>query len=374
MPNRFEVDSDPGPARATRQARADPDGEHRTAALPVRKRRRRKALAAVLVLLLLASGAVGAYLYSLAQIYDTQTIKIENAFPPDALRVAPPSAPPGAERPMNILLMGSDSRDKSQGASTKAAAGEASNQRSDTLMLLHIPSDRRHVYSVSLMRDLWVDIPDHGKAKINAALAFGGVPLMVRTVEDLLQQRIDHVVSIDFEGFKGLTDALGGVDVDVKVPFTADRDRNYVFTQGKNTLNGAQALAFVRERYAFADGDYQRVRNQQTFLRAVIAKTFNGGTLGNPVTLHNVLTAVSPYLSVAPGLDSVEVARLAFSLRNVRGEDALFFTLPTAGVGTSADGQSIVLPDVGAIEEIKAALTADKLGEYAAAKNFGNGN
>ncbi len=373
MPNRFEVDSDPGPARATRQALADRP-EHPGPA-PSRKRRRRKVLAAVLVLLLLGSGAVGAYLYSLAQIYDTQTIKIENAFPPDSLRVAPPAVPAGAERPMNILLMGSDSRDKSQGgASAKAAAGEASNQRSDTLMLLHVPSDRSQVYSISLMRDLWVDIPDHGKAKINAALAFGGVPLMVRTVEDLLQQRIDHVVSIDFEGFKGLTDALGGVEVDVKVPFTADRDRNYVFTAGKNTLNGAQALAFVRERYAFADGDYQRVRNQQTFLRAVIAKTFNGGTLGNPVTLHNVLSAVSPYLSVAPGLDSVEVARLAFSLRNVRGEDAIFFTLPTAGVGTSADGQSIVVPDLGAIEEIKAALTADKLRDYAAAKKFGNGN
>ncbi|QDY91756.1 LytR family transcriptional regulator [Arthrobacter sp. UKPF54-2] len=339
-----------------------------------RKRRRGAFLAAILSALLLGSGAVGAYLHSLAQIYDTQTIKIENAFPPDALRVAPPTVRAGAERPMNILLMGSDSRDKSEGgASAKAAAGEASNQRSDTLMLLHIPSDRSHVYSVSLMRDLWVDIPDYGKAKINAALAFGGVPLMVRTVEELLQQRIDHVVSIDFEGFKGLTDALGGVDVDVKVPFAADRSRKYVFTEGKNTLNGAQALAFVRERYAFADGDYQRVRNQQTFLRAVIAKTFNGGTLGNPVTLHNVLSAVSPYLSVAPGLDSVEVARLAFSLRGVRGEDAVFFTLPTAGIGTSADGQSIVLPDVAAIEEIKAALTADKLGEYTDAKNFGNG-
>ena len=369
MSNRFEVDSEPGPVRAGRAAGA-------RGQTPPRKRHRRRTLLAVLLaLLLLASGAVGAYLYSLAQIYDTQTIKIDDAFPPDALRVAPPAAPAGADRPMNILLMGSDSRDKSQGGDAeKATAGQASNQRSDTLMLLHIPSNRSQVYSVSLMRDLWVDIPDHGNAKINAALALGGVPLMVRTVESLLQQRIDHVVSLDFEGFKGLTDALGGVDVDVKVPFTADRDRQYVFKEGINTLNGAQALAFVRERYAFPDGDFQRVRNQQTFLRAVIAKTFDGGTLGNPVTLHKVLSAVSPYLSVAPGLDSVELGRLAFSLRGVRGEDAVFFTLPTAGVGTSADGQSIVLPDAGAIEEIKAALTADKLDEYTAAKNFGNDN
>ena len=369
MSNRFELDSDTGPVRGTREALPDPAGT------PARRKgRRRMLLVLILVLVLLVPGAAATYLYSLAQIYDTQTVKIEDAFPPDDLRVAPPTVPAGADSPMNILLMGSDSRDKSEGGpSAKAAAGQASNQRSDTLMLLHIPSDRSHVYSVSLMRDLWVDIPDHGKAKINAALALGGVPLMVRTVESLLQQRIDHVASIDFAGFKGLTDALGGVEVDVKVPFTADRDRNYVFKAGKNMLNGAQALAFVRERYAFADGDYQRVRNQQTFLRAVIAKTLDGGTLGNPITLRNLLTAISPYLSVAPGLDSVEVGRLAFSLRNLHSEDAVFFTLPTAGVGTSADGQSIVLPDQRAIEEIRTALTEDKLGDYAAAKNLGNG-
>jgi hypothetical protein len=83
---------------------------------------------------------------------------------------------------------------------------------------------------------------------------------------------------------------------------------------------------------------------------------------------------MSPYLSVAPGLDSVEAGRLAFSLRDVQSQNTVAFTLPTAGIGTSADGQSVVLPDWGAIEEIKAALSGDTLGDYAAAKSLGNGN
>ncbi|MEC5179305.1 LCP family protein [Arthrobacter sp. CG_A4] len=373
MSNRFEVDREPAPEHGTAQAPAQLD----TGAEPRRRTRsRRVLLVAVLIMVLLVPGSMGAYLFSLATIYDTQTTKIEEAFPPEAARVQSPATPAGVPKPMNILVMGSDSRDKAERkASAKAAAGASSDQRADTLMLLHIPSDRDHIYSISLMRDLWVDIPGRGEAKINAALAFGGVPLMVQTVESLLQQRIDHVVSLDFAGFKGLTDALGGVEVDVKVPFSSVRgDKTYVFNKGLNTLNGAQGLAFVRERYAFPDGDYQRVRNQQSYLRAIMAKTFDGGTLGNPVTLARVLRAVSPFLSVAPGLDSIEVGRLAFSLRDLRSRDTIFFTLPTAGVGRSADGQSIVLPDVGAIEEIKAALTEDRLGGYVAARKLGRGN
>ncbi|MCB5272627.1 Transcriptional regulator LytR [Arthrobacter sp. SO5] len=373
MSNRFEVDREPAAEHGTAKAPAQLD----TGVTPRRKARTRRALmVCLLVMILLVPGSVGAYFFSLANIYDSQTTKIEDAFPAEARRVQAPPTPAGKPAPMNILVLGSDSRDKAEGsASAKAAAGSASNQRADTLMLLHIPSDREHIYSVSLMRDLWVDIPDRGQAKINAALAFGGVPLMVQTVESLLQQRIDHVVSLDFAGFKGLTDALGGVEVDIKVPFTTVRGgKTYDFRPGLNTLNGAQGLAFVRERYAFPDGDYQRVRNQQTYLRAVLAKTFDGGTLGNPITLAKVLSAVSPYLSVAPKLDSTEVGRLAFSLRDIRSRDTVFFTLPTAGVGRSADGQSIVLPDTGAIEELKAAFTADKLADFVAAKNLGKGN
>lgn len=81
-------------------------------------------------------------------------------------------------------------------------------------MLAHVPADRQHVYLMSIMRDSWVEVPGHGRAKINAAYSWGGVALTTETVEQLLDIRIDHVAEIDFAGFEDMTDALGGVTVD----------------------------------------------------------------------------------------------------------------------------------------------------------------
>ncbi|MDD1476644.1 LCP family protein [Arthrobacter sp. H16F315] len=372
MSNHGEVDRKESSGNGTPPGAARRDRAARTAH---GKRGRRILLGVLLALVLAVPGSMGAYVFSMAQIFASQTREIKNAFPAEAVRVRAQAVPAGSAKPINILVMGSDSRDASGGAAAEAAAGAPSNQRSDTLMLVHIPADRAHIYSISIMRDLWTTIPGHGEAKINAALAFGGVPLVVQTVESLLQQRIDQVVRIDFEGFQGLVDAIGGVTVDVKVPFTGTRAKSeYVFNAGPNTLDGARALAFVRERYAFADGDYQRVRNQQLLLAAVIGKTLDAGTVQRPLTLEHALSAVAPFVSVAPALDLVEAGRLAVSLRDVHRQDIAMFTLPTAGTGTSADGQSIVLPDPSAIEEIKAALSNDRLGDYVAAQGLGAGN
>ncbi|WP_247042219.1 LCP family protein [Arthrobacter rhizosphaerae] len=363
--------------------------------------RRRRALLYTLAALILVLTASGTYVYNLGRIYDSKTTKIEDVFPDESLR-PPPRAVPGTApqgtrpndpdspsstnpagpgisnlaspirtgAPVNILLLGSDSRNE---VLETASSGSASNQRADTIMLLHIPADRSTVYSISLMRDLWVRIPGNGSAKINAALAFGGVPLMVRTIEDLLQQRIDHVAMIDFAGFKELTDGLGGVEVTIDKPFTSYHD-HFEFSAGKNKLNGERALAFVRERYAYSDGDYQRVRNQQAFLRAVVGKALSAGTLGNPMLVHNLLDVTAPYISVDAGLDAATVGSLALSLRDIRKDDVVFFTLPTSGTGRSGDGQSIVVPDLSAIRAMAAALGNDSLGDYVAEKGLGDGN
>lgn len=328
------------------------------------KRKGRMVLAVVAALVVLVTVVAAGYLFNLGRTFDAGTTKIEQAFPEESTR---PEKTPGA---MNILVMGSDSR----GATGEdAEEGLATNQRADTLMLMHIPADRQNIYTMSLMRDLWVTIPGQGEAKINAALALGGTPLMVQTVESIFNQRIDHVAMIDFEGFKGLTDALGGVTVDVKVPFKASRmDRQ--FTAGENTLNGEEALAFVRERYAFSDGDYQRVRNQQAFLKAIMAKSVNRQTLTNPVTINNMVSTVSPFISVDESLDSATVAGLALELKDVRPADTVMFTLPTRGIGTSSDGQSIVLTDPEAIQGISEALAAGTLGDYVTANSLMKGN
>lgn len=202
--------------------------------------------------LLAAALVATGYLFHLGHVFDSSTKKIEVAFPEESTRPEAPepaagTAAPTAMSTKTFLLMGSDTRGAIE---ADALNGAATNQRSDTLMLLHIPADRSSNYTISIMRDLWVDIPRHGKAKINATLAYGGVPLMVETVESLLHQRIDHVAIVDFEGFKGLTDALGTVEVQSTVAFTSGHDSAYTYVTGPNLLNGDKALAFVRERHA----------------------------------------------------------------------------------------------------------------------------
>jgi anionic cell wall polymer biosynthesis LytR-Cps2A-Psr (LCP) family protein len=171
---------------------------------------------------------------------------------------------------------------------------------------------------------------------------------------------------IDFEGFRGITEALGGVDVNNPVEFTASFDTHQHFPAGINKLEGQRALEFVRERYSFADGDFHRVANQQLFLRSTLAKLLSARTLTNPVTLYKLVNTASKYITVDKGLNATALASLVYSLRNVRMQDAVFFTLPTAGFGTSTDGQSIILPDYGATAAVGAALGKDRVGQYAA--------
>jgi len=307
----------------------------------------------------------GLYVYNLAQTFNSGTTKIEAAFPDETTR--PTKNVTGA---MNILVMGKDkNRDKSQETEDPAVT----DQRADTLMLLHVPADRKNVFAISIMRDTWVNIPGHGEAKINAAISSGGVPLPIQTIESIFQQRIDHVAMVDFEGFKGLTDALGGVEVNIKTGFTPSVLKGKVtFQAGKNLLDGEKALAFVRERKSFPDSDYSRVKNQQLFLKAVISKTISKETLTNPVTVNKMVDAISPYISVDKDFDAATIGGLALQFKDLREKDTVMFTLPNLGVGTSTDGQSIVLADNAAISEIATAIGQDKLAAYVTAKGLGS--
>lgn len=288
---------------------------------------------------------------------------------PTAAAPAPPTIPELPATPMNILVIGSDSRANARDQNNQTVTtGQSSDQRSDCLMLIHVPADRHKVYGISIMRDNWVDIPGYGASKINASLEVGGIPLVVRTVETLLGTHIDHTAMLDFEGFKVLTDGLGGIDVNVTLPFTASFDTHHTFVAGINHLDGEAALEFVRERYSFVDGDYQRVRDQQTFLRALLAKLSGG--VQTPAGVLGLVQFAANYLTVDQGYDPAAVAILAYGLRTVDPKASVFFTLPTAGTGTSPDGQSIVLPDYPGIGEVAAALRDDTLPEYVAAHGY----
>ncbi|MCU1567149.1 MAG: hypothetical protein JWQ56_2086 [Pseudarthrobacter sp.] len=325
---------------------------------PKAKQRRvaRNVLLGALALFLAVAVGAGAFVFNLANTFNSKSQKIEQVFPDDSAR--PEKTKASGPAATNILLLGSDSRAASVDT---AGAGTASDQRTDTMMWLHIPSDRKNIYMMSIMRDTWVDIPGHGQAKMNAAMALGGIPLVVQTLEGMFDTRLDHVAVVDFEGFKAMTDALGGVQVNVPVAFST---KQFSFPAGKQELSGEQALAFVRERKAFSDGDYQRVKNQQVFLKGLMSRFLTTETLTNPVTISNLVDKVSPYISVDQSLDAGTAAGLGVELRSVRASNVASFTLPTLGIGTSSDGQSIVVRDDNAISGIGEALKNDTLGKY----------
>lgn len=334
---------------------APPGGDRSARKQGERKKRRRRrvwiAVFACLVVVVLPLALVGGYLGWIGSSFDDNVGRIAEAFPPAEGR---PAGVPGAT---NILLIGSDSRTGLGDALSGAATGD----RSDTLMLVNIPADRSGVSIISLMRDSWVPIPGHGEAKLNAAFSWGGAPLVVQTVEGLLGARIDHVMVVDFGGFGSLATALGGVEVWSAHAFTTKNMPGYSFTEGLNRVEGSAALAFVRERYAFADADFQRVRNQQAFIRGALNGFISAGTLLNPMRTQDAVTTLARHLVVDSGLTAAAAGRLAFELRGLKPEGILTFTLPTAGTGTSPDGQSIVRLDETRMSVLKNALTHDDL-------------
>ncbi|MFJ2977587.1 LCP family protein [Curtobacterium sp. NPDC087082] len=325
-----------------------------------RKRRRRRRKRPFLVAVLGTAGSLVAVATVLAVVAGLFIAGLVRSFDADVLADPFPTGarPAPTEGAQNILLIGSDSRQGADPDGDRAAGG-----RSDTLMLAHVPADKRAVYLMSIMRDSWVEVPGHGTAKINAAYSWGGVPLTVQTVERLLDVRIDHVAEIDFAGFSGMTDALGGVTVQSRTAFSA---RGHEFTAGANHLDGDAALAFVRERYAFADADHTRVRNQQAFMRGIVDGLLSRDTLTNPGRVQDFVRATSEYLSVDAGLTVGTMVDLGWSLRDVRPSDLRTFTMPTAGGGTSADGQSYVAVNTIAVQSLSQALRSNDVAGWLA--------
>jgi LCP family protein required for cell wall assembly len=337
-------------------------------ATPARSKRRgwRVGLIAIGALVLLVAGGAGIFAWSLSSTFDNQTTKLPDVFPAEESG-RPATLEGDAAKSQNILLLGSDTRGANDGS-----IADLTGQRSDTIMVVHVPADRENIYVMSILRDSWLEIPGEGEAKINAALSLGGVPLAVQTIEGLLGARIDHVAIVDFAGFKGVTNALGGVDIDNPIAFDSSHLKGHYFPEGPQRVNGTEALAFVRERYAFADGDFQRARNQQVFVKAVLGKALSADTLTNPGKISALIGAVAPFLAVDDGLNAAYAAGLGVELRDVRVGDVTFFTLPTTGTGTSPDGQSIVVIDQERLAAVQQAFQTDSLDAYQAEAQAGD--
>ncbi len=270
------------------------------------------------------------------------------------------------EGTQNILLLGSDSRDGGD-YDPKAAPGvkkprSRGGERADTIMVLHIPETHDKAYLISIPRDTYVFVPEYKgkgghKAKINAAFAWGGIPLTVMTVERFTGVKMDHVIEIDFNGFKAMTDAVGGVDVTVAKTVYDPRSKR-TFKKGVVHLDGNAALDYVRQRYNLPRGDFDRVQRQQLFLRALLKKATDSGTVTNPVKLKAFLDTSTKALTVDEGFS---LSSFAFEFRSIRSSDLSFVTSPHLG-SQNIDGQSVVVAD-----KPKASALWDAVGKDAVA-------
>jgi LCP family protein required for cell wall assembly len=318
-----------------------------------RRRARRIALIVVIVLAVLGGGAgVAGYLY--LHHVDSKVKRVQ-AFAdiPDDLR---PRKDPVAQDAVNYLILGSDTRDPNN----------TTGSRSDTIILMHVNKDHSAAQLVSIPRDSWVHVPKspngqygNTNAKINAAYAWGGLPLTVETVEEFTGVRIDHVVMVDFSGFKEIIDALGGVEITVDQAFTSTHSLNpngiRHFNAGPQVMDGAAALDYSRERFAFADGDFARIRHQQQMIKAVLDKAASGDLLVNPARLNSFLNATAKAVSVDSTLDIIGTAN---DLRHLRSGNLSFYTSPSKGTGTEG-GQSVVYPDLTADKAVYDAIRQD---------------
>jgi LCP family protein required for cell wall assembly len=224
--------------------------------------------------------------------------------------------PVGSGQPMNILLVGSDSRT----GLTRRQLGriqtvKVPGRRTDTIMVLHVSPRRDKAVMVSLPRDLRTTV-DGRTSKINAAFAVGGPGLLVRTVEQTTGLPINHYAEIDFAGFLKVVDALGGITLCNRSGHRLDDPyANLHMGPGCKDMRGIQALAFVRARHV--DSDFGRIGRQQEFMRAVVAKLESRGSLVNLPKLMGIADVATDHIRTDQALSTPTAIGLARRLRKL---------------------------------------------------------
>ena len=269
---------------------------------------------------------------------------------------------------LNYLLVGSDTRaglTKEQSkllrvGTTKSAAGA----RSDTMLLVHISKARDKATIISIPRDSLVVIPEHqsslykdrtvsaANGKINAAFAWGGAPLLIQTIENETGVRIDHYIEIGFAGFAEVVDSLGGIEVCSKRDIN-DPKSHLVMSAGVHTLDGVEALKYVRTRDFDGMGDLGRMQRQQQFMSAVLRKVTSTGVLLNPVKLLNVFNAAIATVKTDSELNTSDLLTLAKQLKNLSASKVRTLTIPlgnanarVSGLGSVVTWDKVLAPDL----------------------------
>lgn len=331
--------------------------------------KKHKAATVLLVLLaLLFAGVAGGALWVRAQL--SAIGSLGDPFAGLSNR-APYSQTTAEQEPVTFLVLGSDSRIES----TDPSQWEVGAQRTDTIMLVQVAGDRKNVNVMSIPRDSWVPIPANqvigheSYAKINAAYSWGGPTLLIQTVENVTGIHIDHFAIANFESFKALTDQLGGVEITLTQPLdlTGAQDAansSNVLEPGTHRLTGEQALIYARERYTLPNGDFDRIKRQQNWMRAIMQEAISRDTLTNPVKLAGLIGTIKSTVATDEAFTASAMTDLARSLSDVRTNDVNFFQAPTNGTGTSDDGQSIVVVDSAGLAAVSEAYKTDTVTQY----------
>ncbi len=255
---------------------------------------------------------------------------------------------PAGDRPADqdgttYLVVGSDSRaDLSKAERERLGTGGAAGQRTDTIMLLHVGDGPNLLMSIP--RDSWVDIPGHGRGKINGttnpdAYEGGGPKLLVETIESNTGIRIDNFVEIGFGGFVDVVDAVGGIEI---CPTQAMKDKlaNLDIDKGCQEADGVTALGYARSRKTDPRfGDITRAKHQREVVSAVGSEAISPWTFVNPVRYWRLNMAAARTLNVSEGTGPIDLARFAWAMTRVNGDDGLTCGVPIANLSVDWDEQ-----------------------------------
>lgn len=316
-----EPEPEPGPGAAPEPGRTRS-----------RASRIRRGLAWTAAVLVLGSAGAGWWVYSHLE-GNIDSVDLDRAIGTDN---RPPKV---VEKAQNVLVLGSDSR---AGANGELDHGNVSGARSDTAMLVHIPEGRSRATAVSIPRDTLITrpeckdqdgktVPGANRVMFNSVYSVAGPACVVKTVEQLSGIRVDHFVEVDFAGFKGLVDALGGVTVTLDQPMTGAKG-GLKLDAGTHRLNGTDSLKFVRTRYGYGDGsDLGRIGLQQQFMLALLAEIKKQDALGNPARLYKLADAGTKSLTTDSDLASLTaLADFAQSMKGVDPSTMETIMLPVA--------------------------------------------
>jgi LCP family protein required for cell wall assembly len=254
----------------------------------------------------------------------------------------------------NWLIAGSDSRGglTTEQENQLALGHDVSGSRSDTIMLLHIPSNGTRPTLVSIPRDSYVPIPGNGYNKINAAYSIGGPKLLIETVQNVTGLHIDHYMGIGFGGLVSVVNDVGGVRMCLPGPMK-DPKAGLNLKAGCQTLNGDQALGFVRTR-EFELGDLQREEDQRALLKSLLSKMTSAGTLINPFAVIPAASGAASSLTVDQGTQLSQLVSVAFALRNPVTTMVPFGQFADTSVG------SVVEWNTAAAKQLFADLASDR--------------